>query len=605
MIDPGAGGGAVPADRSTGGLLSFPSTRVDWRLEAAWSGDAANPTYDGRFRLHLVLPSAVLRLPFLRGARPDARGLLVPDPAHPQVTFTLPRLGIGVTRPVVGGGVDVALESATVDGAPTADIYAFCRMDPPYALVGPGTVAGFAFRTAVLDLSGTSAPPEARAVPGDWKGIWLPEARIYVAPEGMEDIACSGGVRDLFIGLGVHAGVTGTFDVEVLRRGTAPTARLRLHDAAGRWYPIPDGGDGSTVTAQAPEAATLVVEADGGLAPRTATITVGGGPAASAWSAPVSVPSAGSITVVVRVTSSDGAGGTGPATTRTVVLSRLPAGTQAPAGSPPAATVATTSAGPTRIVIVSESGSDVTLGLEPSAGATPTWTIDDGAPTPGPTVTVAVAESSLHRVAATRARSSSTPLAAYWPFDHPKAGEDRLNESPPRAPYSRAVAHDAPTLDQAGSQWPPASRLVVETLAARLAGLATGAALHVTGYASFEGDDTQAKRDYNQSLSERRARALKALIDEARPGLAVTAGGVGYSVHQQPAHRAEPAASYWRAEVDQDVPDAEDERITGTVARGSAAAPVPLPAPPTAPPPEPGHAAWFRRLRLELTLHRS
>jgi hypothetical protein len=611
FTDPGsgAGTGTTAGDRSIGGLLSFPLPRVDWRLAAAWAGSTAAPIYDGRVRLHLVLPSAVLRLPFLRGARPDARGVLVADPAHPQVTFTLPRIGLRVAREQVGGTVEVKLESATVDETPADDVYAFCRMDPPYALIGPGTVAGFAFRTAVLDLSEQTAPPGARGVPDEWQGLWLPEARIYVAPEGMEDIACSGGVRDLYIGLGLHGGVTGTFDVEVLRRGAAPRISLRLHDAEGRWYPVPEGGDGSTVTALAPAQATLVVEADGGLAPRSATIVVGSQPQVTAWTAPVAVQANGSVRVRVQVASAGG-GGPAPTTTRTVDISLSPsspgAGGGGGGGPAPPAAVTTTSAGAARLAVVSRSGDDVTLGIEP-AGAAPTWRIDGGAPTTAPTVTVAVAARSERQVSVTRARTSATPLAAYWPFDLPGPGNDRLNESsPPRAPYSAGVAHDRPAVDQAGSQWETGAQLLCDTLAARLARLPTGTALTVTGYASYEPDST-APPDHNQRLSERRAGALKALIDETRPGLAVTARGVGNSIHRDPAHRSEPASAYWRAQVDQDVPDASDETVTGTVSRGTADVPVQQPPPPspTTPAPEPRHASWFRRLRVELELQRS
>ncbi|MBA3414391.1 MAG: hypothetical protein H0U10_04095, partial [Chloroflexia bacterium] len=606
FTDPGSGAGGGLAERSTGGLLSFPSTRIEWRLAAAYSGDPSSPNYDGRFRLHLVLPSAVLRVPFLRGARPDGRGILIPDPDHPQVTFTLPRIGLGIKRETVGGQVDVKLESATVTGAPGEDVYAFCRMDPAYALIGPGTVAGFAFRTAVLDLSAESAPPEARGVPPEWQGLWLPEARIYVSPEGMEDIACSGGVRDLFIGIGLHAGVTGTFDIEVLRRGSAPTIRMRLQDAQGRWYNVPDGADGSTVTVRAPNNATLVVEADGGLAPRTASIAVGGGSAETRWTKEISVPGSGSVRVRVQVASAAGATGPAPTATRTVDISRIGStpggGGGGPGGGPaPPATATTTSAGSARIVVVSQAGNNVTIGIEP-AGATPTWTVDGGTPTTSATLTIAVTQGTQRQISATRARASTTKLASYWPFDHPEPGEDRLHEDPPRAPYSQATAHDKPALDRAGVQWSTGARLLSQTLAARLASLSPGSGLTITGYASFEPGST-APADYNPRLSERRAKALKALIDEAKPGLNVTASGAGHTMHQ--ANITDPPSNYWRAEVNESVPDAGDETITGTVSRGSANTPVTQRPPTTTPPPEPGHANWFRRIRVELELHRS
>jgi hypothetical protein len=55
-------------------------------------------------------------------------------------------------------------------------------------------------------------------MPADWQGFWLPVARLFVSPSGMEGIVVSGGVRDLWVGIGVHAGVTGIFEAEVVDR---------------------------------------------------------------------------------------------------------------------------------------------------------------------------------------------------------------------------------------------------------------------------------------------------------------------------------------------------------------------------------------------------
>lgn len=128
-------------------------------------------------------------------------------------------------------------------------------MEPPYALIGPGDVVGFAFRAAVLDLSGTAGP-------GEWQGFYLPEARIFVAPSGLEGLAVSGGVREMWVGIGRHAGVTGLFEAEVVNRGAAPAVRLRLQTATGEWIGVPDAEP--PPPASAPEQARLYV--DGGVA---------------------------------------------------------------------------------------------------------------------------------------------------------------------------------------------------------------------------------------------------------------------------------------------------------------------------------------------------
>ena len=129
-------------------------------------------------------------------------------------------------------------------------------MEPAHALIGPSDVVGFAFRTAVLDLSGEAGPdgvpPGARAMPGDWQGLWLPEARLFVAPNGLEGMAVSAGVRDLWIGIGVHAGVTGVFEAEVVNRGGTPTLSASFRTASGSLDP--GAGDGHRAPARADDA---------------------------------------------------------------------------------------------------------------------------------------------------------------------------------------------------------------------------------------------------------------------------------------------------------------------------------------------------------------
>ena len=179
-------------------------------------------------------------------------------------------------------------------------------MEPPHALIGPGTTLGFMFRTAVLDLSDASnpgpakpPPPNARSLPADWQGIWIPEARFFVAPHGLDDLAVAAGVEDLWIGIGGHYGVTGTFELDVVNRGEAPTIRARYHDAAGRW--IGTEGTAPDLTVELPERTTLVVDASGGIAPMTTSITAGG-VTTNGTRAEVTPPAAGNVVISVTVT---------------------------------------------------------------------------------------------------------------------------------------------------------------------------------------------------------------------------------------------------------------------------------------------------------------
>ena len=86
-------------------------------------------------------------------------------------------------------------------------------------------MVGFGFRTGALDLSDGSTPPDVLAQCGfdeSWTGLYLPEIRLFVAPNGARDLAVDAGARNLLIGIGESAGITGDFDLTVLnqRRGT-------------------------------------------------------------------------------------------------------------------------------------------------------------------------------------------------------------------------------------------------------------------------------------------------------------------------------------------------------------------------------------------------
>ena len=260
-LDPSTGGFARgPGSGST--PIEFPDPRVGLQLRLH---QAAGGSPDGWVQLIVAAPKAIVRLPFLKGAVLDAQGQLRPDPSNPDVKFHLPAIRFQIERPV-GGALSFEVLSASTT-TPVDEIYEFVRMEPPYALIGPSNAVGFAFRTAVLDLSGTSGPSGVPPTAIAWQGFYLPEARMFVSPSGMEGLAVSGGVRNLWIGIGEHAGVTGIFEAEVVNRGSAPTVRLRFQTASGEWIGVPDTDPVPTV--ELPEQCRLYVDAGGGLAPIT------------------------------------------------------------------------------------------------------------------------------------------------------------------------------------------------------------------------------------------------------------------------------------------------------------------------------------------------
>src|SRR5207244_2131794 len=116
------------------------------------------------FTLDLLVTSVVLRPPFLHGARLLDDGLLVADPARDKVTFTLPKLKIRFsqgTQPNDPINVNLlSLGASGLDDTSGPGVADLITMDPPHAFIGDSNIVGFGFRTAVLDLSEGSTPPE-------------------------------------------------------------------------------------------------------------------------------------------------------------------------------------------------------------------------------------------------------------------------------------------------------------------------------------------------------------------------------------------------------------------------------------------------------------
>ena len=489
-FDPGAGGfTANAANAST--PLEFPDPAV--RVEVGLHLDAdGNP--DGGWRITLEVPKVIVRLPFLRGADLDAQGQLRAN--GQTVRFTLPALRIRAKQ-LAGQSVGVELLSATITNPPVDQLYELIRMEPPYALIGPSDVVGFAFRAAVLDLTGEAGPdgvpPGARAMPADWQGLWLPEARLFVAPTGLEGLAVSAGVRDLWIGFGIHAGVTGVFEAEVVNRGGIPTLSASFRTATGRWIPAP-----ATGAVLLPAQTTLFVDALGGIAPVTVAIDIGG-TVTTADRVDVAVPAAGTVTITITATD-----GGGNVTTRTFDVNREAA--TPPGGSPGTAiTLAPTSTGAHQMVLFSQTTTEAVLRLEPEVAAD--WSWPGGLAPSATSATVPIAAAGDFTVTATITAVAPTVIDAFFVFDKPAGWADDLARD--RWASTGDNMHTGP----AGSRTRPGnSPTLASTLPGRLAQIGAGTALTVRGYASFEGFDDDPHRQHNEALSVRRRDTLIALL---------------------------------------------------------------------------------------------
>jgi large repetitive protein len=552
----GAGTGSTP--------LEFPDPTVDVELGLRLTGPGGDP--DGTVRVIVETPGAVLRIPQLRGAQLDAQGQLRPDPANPVVRFLLPALRVRVLRPA-GGAVGVSLLSAAT-GPAQDHIYDFVRMEPPHALVGPGTTVGFAFRAAVLDLSGTAGPsgvpPEARTMPAEWQGLWLPEVRLFVAPDGLEGLAVSAGVRDLWIGIGRHEGVTGVFEAEVVNRGADPKVRLRFQTPTGEWIGVPDT-DPVATPVDLPETSRLYVDAGGGLAPLRSFVTVGSGAEAETDRADVTTPATGTVSISVRVTDAGS-----HTVLRSISVRRRPpppGGATTPAPGP--ATVATATTTGSRLRIVAQTDAAVTVGLEPSGG-TLSWSWTGGGAATGETAVIPLAAGATVTVTATRSRPAASPVASncYMLFDKPAATSlTEFAENPDKTRTQPAETRDG--FGSAPRYRDPANRSF-------LTALPPATAWTVEGFASYEGDDSAGQRERNQKLSARRRDVLVSILQEF--GFTSVTTGTAHGHAPAKASTVPGSGEWWRATATGTLPAAADETVTGTVTR---------PPVPTTPPPAP------------------
>ena len=335
------------------------------------------------FTLDLTITAAVLRPPFLKPARLRPNGLLEPDPSVPSVALILPRIKVRFSQDSsLNAPINLQLLSlgtSGLDDPGDPGVAQLVTMEPPYAFIGPGRTVGFGFRSAVLDLSDGSTPPDVLAQFGfdeAWTGVYFPEIRLFIAPQGAEGFAVSAGVRNLLIGIGASSGVTGDFEADVINQGDGP-----LHLSA-RFYG-PDGAEqGFTRLSETqgevslPERSTMVVDVSGGRPPHVGVDRVDGGAAVNERIREIDLAGVTERTIVISRREAR-------RTTLTIVAHR-PAPqftTETTQGAVPAPTISgqtarrgTTTVANPLIAIAEHSDTHVSLRL--SDGSPADWTVD-------------------------------------------------------------------------------------------------------------------------------------------------------------------------------------------------------------------------------------
>ncbi|MBS1813314.1 MAG: hypothetical protein JSS87_00395 [Acidobacteria bacterium] len=584
------------------------------------------------FSLDLLLTSVVLRPPFLVGARLDEpSGLLIEDTEHNRVTFTLPRIKVRLAQ---GSGANDPLTAqllsagaAGLDGNDDLGVAQLVTMDPPYAFIGPSKVVGIGFRSATLDLSADSTPPDVLSQFGyddAWTGLYLPELRLYVAPPGADDLAFDASATNLLIGFGESAGVTGDFELAVINQGSGEVkVSARFYDVDGKSYAITRTSD-TEATVTLPKTSRLVVDIDGGLTPYFGTATIGAAAEAPGRLFDVDFGAETSLVIVVS-----GKGSQPGATKKTLTITAALEGQSAPA---PAGTLTTsTTAAPDvnttgivqggktlsipRLKRVNYTTTQVTVAVDTDSttAAQAHWTIggvDKGVSAAvtfdckeGDNIAV-IAE--LPEVAPT---TSTSEFTAYFRFDHPAPGPDNATKSYAEDPDH---THTAPAPDQGlTSPWAPGMD-AASGMAPLLTAIDAGAQITIKGYASFEtGDDpSPASSSYirNNDLARRRALGLRGIFEDK---LGVASSRITHSAdmsHWNAAEQGDPTRNlWWKAVASWDPAHTTGQpkiTITGTATRKKPDAPGPVPPPPDTKADPPAPPSWFKKIDAKVRIVR-
>ncbi|MBN1237710.1 MAG: hypothetical protein JXB36_04365, partial [Gammaproteobacteria bacterium] len=605
-----------------GGDAAFQPVRDVLDAWDAVPADAPPSDYPGTgFVLDLVLAGIELRPPFLKPARMEPDGLLVPDTSRPDVVFHLPKIKLRVSQGSdAAASVDVSLVSLGVSGLDDpGDMSAaeLITMEPAYAFIGTGRVVGFAFRSAYLDLADGYTPPEILDQFGfddSWTGLYLPEIRVFFAPNGAEDFAVNAGVENFLIGLGDSSGITGDFDVAVINQGSGDlTLGARFFDRDGRAIGITRLTD-STAEVRLPATTRMVIDVVGGRAPYATSANFDGSDHAGLVH---DIGLASSTQKTITITATDASA---PQKSRSLTITasrREQQAVQPPPGagaSPEGATIETTSitidgvpqTAP-RLRLVSDDRASVVVGVErPAPEPNTDWEVEGGAAGTSATVTVPLAGGETKTVQAVLPGESFTELVGYFRFDQPPKNDPIVYSLDP-GNTSAEQATDPST----GAPWKPPARPFLNAYRPILSRIAPKT-ITIEGTASFDGDPEKA--GYNYLLSRRRAEGLGALInnDTALAGFTVTAEPPPIAAGSAPPGgwtttwmaQGAPRERWWKATISGFSVNLPGPVIEGEVRRP--AAPETPSTPPTRddPPDTPPPPDWFRSARLKVRIVR-
>jgi large repetitive protein len=576
-----------------------------------------------RFTLDMVITGAVLRPPFLKPADLLPDGRLAPRPTTaPAVAITLPRFKLRLSQgSVPGSPLDLSMLSfgaGGLDDPSDLEVAQLIEMDPPYAFIGDDHTVGIGFRSATLDLSDSFTPPavlEQFGFDESWTGLYLPEIRLFVAPNGLEDFAVSAGASNLLIGWGAQGGVTGDFELAVIDQGAGElVVGARFVDATGRAYGITMAADG-TAMAAVPARCRLIVDVRGGRPPYTVTADVGAG-ASPGRVFDIDMGADTQRQVSISVTDSRA-----PALNKSlaITLSRYAPQLKVTPGGPikdvEIVSQSTQRGGAPAtspvLRIISQTTTHVTVGLNPPNGETD-WTGDVSANDQA-AVAIPIAGNEMRNVVATiNASSQPITLTSYFNFDQPKPGRNDIDEYSINSNNS----HTAPAVDETPSSGWTGGAAVIPTHEATLSSVPAGTQINITGVASYEGEDSNQQKRHNYQLSRNRADAFRKLIEDRFPSRFTFATGPqpplatsgvpppdAAWVTDWKTHTA-PRNTWWKAVAQIPATPLPATVTTAQLRRPPSTEPRTEVIPDT-PPADPAPPSWFRSAKLKVRIVRN
>ncbi|WP_211231849.1 hypothetical protein [Amycolatopsis balhimycina] len=530
------GPGGTPAPKTGNPAASTVLPRLGQGVPAV--GQPAQDAPTTVFHLDLLVDAATLHLPFLTGAKLDANGMLEVDPARAEVTVTLPKIKLSFEQSAGTAGTDpqltIALDSWAAHDIddPAGTVYAdLIRINPPYALIGPGNALGFGFQSLILDLSGTETPPELMSkfgVGDDFRGLYLPDVRVFVRPPGLDGLGIDVSARELLIGIGPEGGVSGIFGLDVVKPDSPQNVVVSIYDENGQFlqrFEFPDGVNPySHDPIDVPAHTQWVVDVHGGQPPYNINVD---GQVQTNQPIDVTFPTgqqAKAVAITVADVHAGGQSRTGDVPIRLTAAS-LSAGQAQHGGAQPAALTVTTNAGPGYTITMEDSPANesVTLVFAPpdpataTAGGNPLAVSGGRATVPlvhGASIDVAA---SWH-VAATPAAS---PVAVTGQFQYaqpPETPNQVPDENDPAWTAFAAVDSNIRTVPSRDESSPNGGWTADDNLlagSAQFAAFRAAARANPTEHIALVGTASKEHAPniaYNVALSQRRVWAMQAFL---------------------------------------------------------------------------------------------